>query len=543
MEFKSEVNTYLGLKDKYGKIINEQILIVAKAGKGKTLAGEGIAEKYHLSGYITIVIADPKDELEYAYQMFKPREKYHLDHLRKIGKKPFGKKVKIYHPYTNNIPTISLPDINFYTFSLKDLGRKEWGLLAETDWDTETMRILLQASQNISKEDGLYGIMHYIQNAVKGKKVGRTKKADPRNFLVEASSGTLKAVTEISNYLQPFKYDYFLTKDSCPLNINWKNILNDQENYHVFVSNFVKDEKLKDFLILALLNGIITNKKYLRKPVVVVIPEVRTLTPFRPEGHKKFLASAVKSCLSMMRSSGRGMSSILDSQVWNSIDESVRDSATVTLFGELGGGADMEKVAKAYNYRRDIRDQLKSMEYMNSFLMVGKEDRETVTVFFPGSCHAEPHYSFNEMYREEFPEKMKRYDGIIKMMNKISNDEENKFRDKIKKQEKAERERKKKEQKEKEETQNKEGKVEEKIERAKAKETQSKIQLMKLCFEMKNDESIDEKERTLRKIGKKFGLNHITVGRYIEDYSKIKNKDENHSEIENEELEEEDGDK
>ncbi|GAI28247.1 unnamed protein product, partial [marine sediment metagenome] len=46
MEFKSEVNTYLGLKDKYGKIINEQILIIAKAGKGKTLAGEGIAEKF-----------------------------------------------------------------------------------------------------------------------------------------------------------------------------------------------------------------------------------------------------------------------------------------------------------------------------------------------------------------------------------------------------------------------------------------------------------------------------------------------------------------
>ena len=522
MEFKSEVNTYLGLRDKYGKIINEQILIIAKAGKGKTLAGEGIAEKFHKAGYIVLVIADPKDELEYAYQMFEPREKYHLDHLRKIGKTPYRKSIKIYHPYTHNIPIISLPDFNFYTFSLKDLGRKEWGLLAETDWDTETMRILLQASQNISKEDGLYGIMHYIQNAVKGKKVGRTKKADPRNFLVEASSGTLKAVTEISNYLQPFKHDYFLTKDSCPLNIKWRDILTDQENYHVFVSNWIKDEKLKDFLILALLNGIITNKRFLRKPVVVVIPEVRTTCPFRPEGHKKFLASAVKSSLSLMRASGRGMSSILDSQVWNSIDESVRDSATITLFGELGGGADMEKVAKAYNYRREIRDQLKSMEYMNSFLMVGKEDRESVVIFFAASCHAEPHYNFFEMYKDEYPKKMKRYDKTIEMMKKIYNDEENKFRDKIKKQEKAERERKKKEQKEKEETQKREGKVEEKIQKAKAKETESKVQLMKLCFEMKNDESIDEKERTLRKIGKKFGLNHITVGRYIEDYEKIR---------------------
>jgi len=341
----TEVNTYLSLKHK-DKIINSQVLIMAKSGGGKSLAGEGIVQKLHEHGYVVMVIADPKDELEYAYQMFTPREPYHLEHLRKIGRKPEGRKLKIYHPFvfSRKIKGRLLPDINFYTHPLKSLGRKEWGLLAETGWESETMKLLIRGSEEIGNEDGIYGFLHYIQSSIKGKKTDKVKKPDPKNFYLETGAGTIKAISEISTYLQPFKKSYFLASENCPLNLNWKEILQDQENYHVFVSNWLDDEKLKSFCVLALLEGILKNKEYLKKPLVVVIPEIRKQCPFKPEGYKKFLSESVKDSLALMRSSGRGMSSVLDSQTFSGIDKEVRDSSNFIFLGELG--SDVDNVSK-----------------------------------------------------------------------------------------------------------------------------------------------------------------------------------------------------
>ena len=528
MIVKTEINTYLSVIDEYGRIITNQILVVAKAGHGKTLATEQIAEKLHRLGCLVLVIADPKDEMEFCYQMFKPEEKYHLNLCRKFGVTPSGKKVKIYHPFTFNLPSTPLPEMNLFTFSLKDLGRKEWGLLAETNWDTETMTLLLKASAEISKEDGLYGIMHYIQNAVKGKKSGKEKKADPKNFYLDASSGTLKEVTKISGYLQPFKKDYFLSKDNCPLKIDWKKILTDQEHYHVFVSKWVKDEKLKDFIVLALLNGIIENKDLLKHPIVVVIPEIRKQTPFRADGHKKFLAENIKDCLSLMRSSGRGMNSLLDTQVWSGVDEDVRNSATLTFFGELGGGKDIENVIKAYPFfKGDFKNKIEKMDYPRSYVVSGVrnmsvKDIDEITFIPPSSMHGEEHYNFIEMYKKHFPEKMRSYHEIISMMKKMYAEEEAKFREKVKRKEKEEKERRERERKAKEEAKKEREKGNGKPEKKKEREIKDKQKIMKICYEMKQENP----DMSFRQIGKKLELNHKTVSKYVSEYAKIKEQED-----------------
>ena len=103
MELKSEENTYLYLKNEYGKILNEMIFVIAKTGWGKGLSTEGIAEEFHDAGYTVIVIADPKQEVEFGYAQFLPEERYHLNHLRLIGKMPQTKQVKIYHKGTQKL--------------------------------------------------------------------------------------------------------------------------------------------------------------------------------------------------------------------------------------------------------------------------------------------------------------------------------------------------------------------------------------------------------------------------------------------------------
>ena len=67
MELTTEQNTYLSLKDKYGKVINFQCLIIGASGWGKGLATSGIVSKLHSLGALILCISDCKNELELAY--------------------------------------------------------------------------------------------------------------------------------------------------------------------------------------------------------------------------------------------------------------------------------------------------------------------------------------------------------------------------------------------------------------------------------------------------------------------------------------------
>lgn len=526
LRLKTEINTYLDLRNEYGEIENQQILCCAKSGFGKGLATEGIAEKFyeakikefHNKGYLIISLADPKGEWESAFQMFKPQEPYHLDHLRKIGKIPEAKKVKLYHPFFFGLPNEKLPDINFFTISLKELGEEEWGLIVETESDTETTRLLNSASRNINKEDGIFGFVDFIKNSIKTPKEKRKTK---KSFYIDSGSATAKAIPEIISRLEPFQKYYLLAKDNAETNIDWKKILEDQEHYHVFSNALINNEKISNFVVLSLLNGLLKNKKYMTCPVLILIPEINTLCPYRPEGHKRFLAKSIKKYLGMIRSSGKGgFSSILDTQVWVDVDEEVRNKSTITLLGELDAGLDIERIGKAYNFKREIREKLRNMEKRNSYIWT-KEPDEPIKIFFSKSGHKEPKYSFFEMYKKFYPEKMKSYNDLIEKMKKMAEEDENKIKEKIKRQEQKEKEERERKEREKMERQNQNNKEDKKIEKVKEIESKTKLQLMKLCFEMFNNEILDKKERSYRKIAIKMGLkSHLTAKKYINEYGK-----------------------
>lgn len=460
-------------------------------------------------------MGDVKDEWEFGYSMFKPKKNFHLHHLRKIGKKPESKKVKLYHPFTFEIPKDRfLPDINFYGFSLKELKRSEWSMLAELSFESETIRLLLNASSNIAKSQGLYAFLHYVQDSIIRKKDKTGIKPDPKNFFLRTTSATAKSLQDIASYLIPFKTHYFLVPDNSILRLDWKNILNDNQNYHVFGTYWIDDLKIKEFTILALFNAILRNKKYAKKPILIVIPEIRYLVPFKPEGYKKFLAHGIKSNISVMRNMGKGFSGLFDSQIWNDVDEDVRNSSTMTLYGELGGAGDIEKLSKAMTYKRDTRDLLKKMDYKNSYLIQGFEDQGSFTLFFPSHCHCEPEYNFFEMYKKEFPGKMMMYNNLINTIEEQFIKEENYFKEKIKRQERDIKE--EKERKEEIKMAKKEGKEEELKEKVKVMEQKSKEELMKRVYELK------EQGFSNSEIKKELGIgSHNTIRKY---YEKIKDE-------------------
>lgn len=533
MKVTANINTYIDLKDDYGDIPNEQTVVFAKSGYGKGLALEGIVEKLQAHGYLVLCIADPKRECEFAFQMFEPEAQYHLEHLQKIGKKPSAKKVKLYHPFTFNLPrNKNLPDMELYTIPFKSLGDKEFGLLVETEKETETISAMIRASQNISNDDGMYGFLQYIQKSVKGKGSDKSRKSDPSNFFLETGSGTMKSVSESSRYFQPFKRDYFLSKQSCPLNLDFKKIFNDQEHYHVFLNNYLSDnEKIIDFTVLALLHGIIKNKRFLKCPVAIVFPEIRKLTPFKPEGHKRQLSFGMKDGLATVRSSGRGISTVSDSQTFSGVDKDVRDSFTNILLGEMG--ADAENVAKTFNYKREIRDQLKKMDSPNSFLIMGKEDYGGVKIFFSSSMHPEASYNFEEMYKKKFPEKMRKYNDVLDMMKKDLKDDENKIRDIIKKNDKRKKDAAAKLAKEKEENSTKTKTETNKDVKIKDLQNKSKLEKMKRFWLFRKENPKLSFRKSAEKLGLPPSSGHKTFQKYLDDYLVIlkerKEKEDNTS--------------
>lgn len=511
MELAYQDNTYLSIRDEYNKIRNEMLFIVGKSGYGKGLASEAILEEFKKAGYIVISIADPKRELEMAYAMFEPKETYHLHHLNLIGKKPSKYPVKIYHPFTFRIPRKPLPDMEFYTLSLKELGRSEWSMIAETKWDTDTIKLLMNVSEEITNEDGIYGFLHHLQDLIKGKTEKRHFKPDPKNFFLSVSSGTLKSLQDISNYFKPFRVDYFLSSHNSNTLLNWKKILSDPEHYHVFVSNWIKDPKLRELLVLTVLNGIIEHKDYATRPIVVFIPEIRYLTPFKPEGYYQFLALGIKESLSMMRSMGKGMSALYDTQVWSGVDEEVRNSATTTFIGELGGAQDIEKLSKAMNYRRDTRKLLMKQESENTYLVSGKEDVGGIRLWLPCHMHCEPHYKFLEIYKKYNPEGLKNYTELITTKKREVVEEMRKYRDREKKRDLERKKELDKAQIEKESKKIVHVKVKEEKERAREVKSQTKDQIA-IAMSVQYDKHIEdwkagrvEEKKGVKEFGEPYG--------------------------------------
>lgn len=439
MELIPGTYTFLGLKNKYKQIPNIQVLICGKPGHGKTLFSEGIAEKLWKNGFLVIVLGDPKLENEWNYQMFPAEMRYHTDMLKKIGKKPEGRKCKFYHPFCFNLPSRKLPEQTFYTIPLKSLRRRELQFLAESEYESEAVGLFLSSLKTLKENEGVYSLLHKIQNLVRGSKGQKITKALKDNFWLDASAGTMKSVTEVSNYLRPFLENYFLASEDCPLNINWKELLQDQKHYHIFNCSWIDDSKLREFLVLYLLESILRNRRFLNTPIVFVIPEIRNLCSVRPQGAKLYLSNSIRDSLSLLRASGVGMSSILDSQVYMDISEEIRNNAQISFFGELMG-ADIEKTSKAFNWKTDIRDRLRHSAYPHSFILAGMEENEW-TPLFPSAMHCEESYRWEDVYRARCPEKLQRYTDTINMMKKRLKEEEEEFRNKIIKREEKERER------------------------------------------------------------------------------------------------------
>jgi len=527
MEIIESINTNFSVRNMNKSFNSEFVFIFARPRYGKTLAVESLLELYHKAGYTILCLSDVKDDWELGYSMFMPEKQYHLNRLKKDGTIPGKKDVKLYHPFSFSIPSNKIPDINFYGFSLKDLNRSELSMISESAWESDTSRLLLNASSNVSSSTGLDAFLHYIQDNIVGKKDGKELKPDPKLFNLSVTGGTAKSLQDIASYFLPFRKDYFLVADNSDLKLDWGKILNDNKHYHVFGSCYISDPKIKEFCILSLLNSIIRNRKKGKKPILIYIPEIRFLVPFRPEGYKKFLATSMKSTISIMGSMGKGgIAGVFDSQSFTDTDEDVVKSQTKTFFGEMGS-QDIDRISKTLRWSKDqIKPLIQSDAIRTSqptFLYMGDVDRGTWTPRFPSHCHAEESYEFNEMYKKHYPEKMKNYNELISKMKKLVVDEKTKINEKIKREQQKKKEDVERKKRDKESRNNKKS-DDVTFVNIHQKEEKTRLRDMELTYNMYHDENLPKSERGIRAIAIKLGISKSTVANYLKQHNNTQNK-------------------
>lgn len=509
----------ISLLDEYGKVNNEMLLIIQKSGFGKSLARESIAEELHNLGYVVISLTDVKDEFESCYAMFRPTEKYHLDGLKKCGKKPTEKKVKIYHPFSFDIPKKLLPKIDFFTIPIKSLNKYLISFLAETDAETDSVKLIIDAIRDIYKKDSIYDLLHKIRGNIQTsqkKYYGKTISSPGKDslFLDIAQKGKKTEISQIFSWFRPFLRHYFLAPENFRINLDVMKIINDQEHYHCLSTKWINklDDKIKYFTIMAFMSEIFRYKDYFKHPICFIIEEIAFLAPFKAEGFKGYLASFLRENLLSMRSEGMGCFSIMTSQIWSDVDEKLREKSTQTLIGNVQGIMDIDRISKVFKLRKDDLDTLISLK-RNQYILQGDNDFQPFDIFLPSHCHAEERYNFIEMYsRNGFP--MVKYDPLINEVKEHLNNIEKEYHDK------AENDRKRKISEAKEEYERSLAKdravkeLEDLKQKVRNKADNSREEIIRKCKELKRDNP----EITVRDIADKLGISAMTVTRYLRAY-------------------------
>ncbi len=503
-------NENLGIIGKNGMVNNQQICVVAKSGNGKTVVTRTMQDEFFNKGYVCIYIADPKKTQEANFMRFLPEDKEHLLSLKLVGKPARITPIKHYEPFTFSTPkNKKLSDIQFFTFPIKQLGRPEFSFLLEAEADSESVGLLLKGAREITNNDGLFTFLHKIQSSIQGKKDGNKRMADPSNFFLSGTVGNMKSISEISRHFTPFKHDYMLSPENSDLNLKWRDILNDNKHVHIFNSSFVEDEKLSDFCTLTLLTQIMKNRHLSSKPVCIIIPEIRTLTPAKNEGFKSFLAANIKKQLSLCRSTGKGgVSTIACTQVFMDISENVRNSFTDVFLGALSL-TDIDRISKAFSYSKPIREVLLSPDYPYSFVYVGNDEAMGHLPHMPHGMLKEERYEYFDMCKKLIPEKMKNYHDLFDIMKQSYDLEFQTFKDKTIK----DRERIIQKEEEKKEGKREKGnlKAQKEIFNKRAASNKNNEEIKKALF---NYLDKCDKIPANRELAEIFGFSYVTLGKW-----------------------------
>lgn len=426
VDSESGVSKVTLIDEETGKLFPVNLLIVGAVGSGKTVAEEEYVRYFYEHGYTIISLSDVKDGLEFGFTAFEPNANYHIRQLNMFGAPKHAQPVKIYHPFTFNIPTDKLPEINFYGINIKNLTEIDLKFLAESNENKRSIQIIMETIQKLKNDEGIHHLVfkaeEQTESIINANKSGikyRSDKAD--DFFTKTKIGTEKTASEMVAYFKPFIKDYSLLPAKNPYSLDIKDIMNDQEHYHIFTTKWITSRREKAFYILHLLQELVNNEQYAKHPICIVIEEIRFLCPSSSEGFIPFLSEEIKSTMTRMRNMGKGYAMISTTQVYRDVHPAVVDSFNETVLGKISSFKELEFIAKALKMSSTDMSTIKNLD-VGEFAVYTKESNSEektlnkVRYFMPPHAHKEQSYSFFEVWEKTYPERMKSYSDLIEEM-------------------------------------------------------------------------------------------------------------------------------
>jgi len=322
-----------------GKKANS-ILVVGVQGHGKTQMIERMKENFkeeHSDGVI-VEIPDPKMAFESGFAFFEPDDPVHLFHLKKQGERSQTQDLEIFHPYHPNVPDVLPECVKIYTAPLRTIRREETLFLIGSQEEKRAIDHLFNVIPSLQKNATIWDLLHFMEDDfISMSKRASTPPQSEYFWLRRVKPGDVRDLSLIVRVFSFFRHWAFLHPEGFKYNLNVAKMLNDDKKYHLFSNRYVPDIKLRYFVNFYMFRRIIyekTQNNRLRKPLLVVIPELRSICPSTSASFfQRQIAEELSRILHICRT--HEISIIADAQSLKLTDSSATGSFADRIIGNI----------------------------------------------------------------------------------------------------------------------------------------------------------------------------------------------------------------
>ncbi len=398
-------------RGEYTKLINgveDNTLLCSASGHGKGLFGERIIYDFFCKGETIIGLPSHKLNMELGYAAFLPEKDYHKKGIKFQQEKPKSMNVKFYHFTTPNFPSNrELAPHKILSMDIKKFkNRLLCYYLFEEFGETGFIRLFIDEIHKLKNNEGIFDLVKKINESIK----------KTESFGVEAKAGDRRHLNRIVQVLERFRYNPLIFQHDCEFNLDMKQIIKDQKHYHIFSSRYISDVKNRDLITLYLLLEIIEAKQKNPNlpPVCVFMDEIKALCPSSVlYEFKKPLNKIIGEILSTCR--GLEINIVATSQNYTGIADEVRGAFNNVCIGKITDLKDLGELSQVIKIDRNVRQEILGLNY-NEFFVLNLEDgidEGSFLTYFAPHCHCERNYNFDRMYKQKYPQKIRKHKKIL----------------------------------------------------------------------------------------------------------------------------------
>lgn len=401
-------------------ISNTQNLIVAPPGSGKSNLTNLSAWSYWKAGYTVIYLTEKDNSpLENAFCNFPVNAGYQKKLLEKQNLPQEIVPIKTYHPFSFNVPyRQKFPDcMRFITFSLKDLTEDSLAALLATGTaqDSQVVRICSNILSRMKMDEGIFVFLRRFYELLNSDDAEVS--ADPRDMgmpLSVAIPGDRRDIAKSVNAFSAFYEDFFMQEDEAPTNISMEDVINDQEHMHFFTAKWIKNERVRYFYLILVLESI--NRALasgnVKRPLCIVFEEIKILLPASATiSYQMVLSERLKKMLSSMRSAAKGVTTISTTQNYYLTNRDFRSSVDNLILGRLHP-EDIKSIMRDFDLTREqsaVLNRINRYEFCD-FSDLKKDDCPIFRCFIcPFALKEESSKDFFAMSKIYYPEKQRMF--------------------------------------------------------------------------------------------------------------------------------------